>query len=136
MLSIDAAELVGVVFLPWFPPAVFLVNLLALGYRLVAIVDAYRVTEYVNAYGATGGGRLGRPRVALNPVSAAGLLAVILVMAGAHVAVARYDLLLAETSECVFNPEAECVDDGGSPSPTPGGSDEPNRRASRPVCGS
>jgi LCP family protein required for cell wall assembly len=51
-------------------------------------------------------------------------------MAGAHVAVARYDLLLAETSECVFNPEAECADDGPSPSPSPGGSDEPGESES------
>jgi LCP family protein required for cell wall assembly len=122
VIRMEAAELVGVVFLPWFPPAVFVLNLVALVYRLIAIVDAYRVTEYVNALALTGG-RYGRPRIVLNPLSAAGLLAVILVMAGAHVAVARYDVLLAQTSECVFNPEVDCTT--ATPSPSPDGSEEP-----------
>ena len=56
-------------------------------YRIVAAVDAYRVAGYLNALD-TGGGRLGRPRRAIDPISVAGLAAVILVMSGVHVAVA------------------------------------------------
>jgi LCP family protein required for cell wall assembly len=51
----------------------------------------------------------------------AGLLAVLVVMSGIHVAVARYDLVLAGTAECIFNPDAECP--SGSPDPS-GGPDE------------
>jgi LCP family protein required for cell wall assembly len=126
-VRMDRAALIGVVFLPWFPPAVFVLNIVALAYRLIAIVDAYRVTEYLNALAATGG-QYGRPRIVLNPLSAAGLLAVVLVMSGAHVAVARYDVLLAQTSECVFNPEVDCTT--ATPSPSPGGSEEPGESLS------
>ncbi|HEU0237294.1 MAG TPA: LCP family protein [Candidatus Limnocylindrales bacterium] len=147
VLRMDRAELIGIVFVGWFLPSVFVLNLIALVYRLIAIVDAYRVAEYLNAYAATGG-RLGRPRLVLNPVSAAGLLAVVLVMAGGHIAVARYDLILSSAAECVFNPEVDCTptpspsaspgasgDPGDSPEPTgsaepsPVGSDLPNQTA-------
>ena len=55
--------------------AIFVFNLLALVYRLVAIIDAYRVTEYLNAYAASGDGRLGPARLPRNPLSIAGLAA-------------------------------------------------------------
>jgi LCP family protein required for cell wall assembly len=82
----------------------FVLNLLLLVYRLVAIVDAYRVTVYLNAFAASGGGRLGRPRLSFSPVSVAGLVAVILVMSGVHVVLARYDLLAQGflSDPCVF----------------------------------
>ena len=88
-----ASELIALRPDPWVLPGVFVLNLVLLVYRLVAIVDAYRVTVWLNALAANGGGRLGRPRLVFNPLSLAGLLAVILVMAGGHVVVARYDLL-------------------------------------------
>ena len=47
---------------PWVLPSVFVVNIVALLYRLVAIIDAYRVTDYLNAVAASGGGRLGGAR--------------------------------------------------------------------------
>ena len=122
VLRMDRAELIGIVFVGWFLPSVFVLNLIALVYRLIAIVDAYRVAEYLNAYAATGG-RLGRPRLILNPISAAGLLAVVLVMAGGHIAVARYDLILSNAADCVFDPNRDC--DTPSPSASPGGSGEP-----------
>jgi len=125
VLRMDRAELIGIVFVGWFLPSVFVLNLIALVYRLIAIVDAYRVAEYLNAYAATGG-RLGRPRLVLNPISAAGLLAVVLVMAGGHIAVARYDLILSSAAECVFNPEVDCTPSPGpSPSASPDGSGDP-----------
>lgn len=123
VLRMDRLELLGLAVQSWVLTGIFILNLLALAYRLVAIVDAYRVTEYLNAMSAGGGGRLGRPRIPLNPLSAAGLLAVVLVMAGGHVAVARYDLIAMNAADCIFDPDREC--DGPSPSPGPGASGEP-----------
>ena len=92
-LRMDRTDLIGLVFDIFFLQSVFVVNLIVLVYRIVAIVDAYRVAEYLNAHEAGGTGRLGPGRIVRNPLSIAGLLAVILVMAGAHVVVARYDML-------------------------------------------
>jgi LCP family protein required for cell wall assembly len=121
VLRLPRTELLALALQPWVLTSVFVLNLLALAYRLVAIVDAYRVTAYLNAWTASGGGRLGRPRVPYHPLSVAGLLAVILVMAGAHVAVARYDLLVMQTADCVFDPDRAC----NTASPAPGGSGGP-----------
>jgi LCP family protein required for cell wall assembly len=107
--------------------AIFVFNLLALAYRLVAIVDAYRVAEYLNAHAASGDGRLGRARMPRNPLSIAGLLAVVLVMAGSHVVVARYDLLAQDAlSGCIFVTESTSDDCDAAASASPGatGSDE------------
>ena len=71
VLRMDRLELLGLAVQSWVLTGIFILNLLALAYRLVAIVDAYRVTEYLNAMSAGGGGRLGRPRIPLNPLSAA-----------------------------------------------------------------
>ncbi|HEX5823737.1 MAG TPA: LCP family protein [Candidatus Limnocylindrales bacterium] len=125
-------DLIAFVLTPWVLPGVFVLNLALLLYRLVAIIDAYRVTAYLNALATSGGGRAGRPRVVFNPISIGGLLAVILVMAGAHVVVARYDLIAlgALNDKCMFLAEdtagtADC--DSGSPSPSgsAGATDEP-----------
>jgi LCP family protein required for cell wall assembly len=101
--------------------AIFAFNLIALVYRLVAIVDAYRVTEYLNAYAASGDGRLGKARMPKNPLSLAGLAAVILVMASAHVVVARYDLLAQDAlGSCIFVDEGSDTGcDAADASPTP-----------------
>jgi LCP family protein required for cell wall assembly len=133
VLRVEPTKLVGFVLTPWVLPGVFVLNLLVLLYRLVAIVDAYRVTAFLNTLAVSGGGRLGRPRLVHDPLSVAGLLAVILVMSGAHVVVARYDLLARDvlTDPCVFivndaEGDAEC-DATASAAPTPSGqsSDEP-----------
>ncbi len=132
-LRMSGTEILQFLLTPWVLPGLFLVNLIALGYRLVAIVDAYRVTVFLNAVAASGGGRLGRPRLVFNPVSVAGLFAVILVMSGAHVVVARYDLLAmgALDDPCVFisdqDPDnGECdATPSGSPGASPSATDEP-----------
>jgi LCP family protein required for cell wall assembly len=122
----SSTDLIELVLAPWLLPGVFVVNILVLLYRAVAIVDAYRVTEYVNAASASGDGRLGRARIVRNPVSLAGLLAVVAVMAVAHVAVARYDLMAvgALNDPCVFITEnatgQDCDSPGGSPGPSAG----------------
>jgi LCP family protein required for cell wall assembly len=132
-LRMNPTELIGFVLTPWVIPGVFVLNLIILLYRLVAIIDAYRVTAYLNALTMSGGGRLGRPRLVFNPVSVAGLLAVILVMSGGHVVVARYDLLANSvlTDPCIFvandpNGTADCdTTPSASPSGSPGPTDEP-----------
>jgi LCP family protein required for cell wall assembly len=74
--------------------AVLVLNAILLAYRIVAIIDAFRLAQASNALtGTSATARLGRPRVRWHPVAIAGLLAVILVASIAHVAVARYDLI-------------------------------------------
>jgi len=131
-LRVQPGQLIGFILTPVVLPGVFILNLALLIYRLIAIVDAYRVTAYLNAMAVSGGGRLGRPRVVLNSVSLGGLLAVILVMSSGHVVVARYDLLAlgALDDPCVFldrdtsgtaNCDAATPSSSGSQQPT----DEP-----------
>jgi LCP family protein required for cell wall assembly len=132
VLRANQTELIGLILAPWLLPSVFVFNIVALLYRLAAIVDAYRVAAFLNAVSVSGGGRLGRPRVRLEPVSVAGLAAVILVMSGGHVVVARYDLLAlgALDDPCVFiggdsaAPDTQC-DATSSPSGSAGPTDEP-----------
>jgi len=136
-LRMDAPQLVAFALWPPVIPGLFVLNLFVLLYRLVAIVDSYRVATYLNALSANAGGRLGRPRLVLNPLSVAGLLAVILVMSGVHVVIAKYDLLANDVlhDPCIFvandpNGTADCDETAsGSPGPSrsvsPGSSDEP-----------
>ncbi len=65
VLRLDTFELFGA-FLDMIG-AIFVFNIVALVYRLVAIVDAYRVAEYLNAHAASGDGRLGRREAAPQP---------------------------------------------------------------------
>lgn len=108
-LRMDRLELVGLIFNPLLLSSIFVVNIIVLIYRLVAIVDAWRVAEFMNAHAAGGDGRLGPARLPRNTLSIAGLLAVLLVMAGSHVVVARYDMLAygALTSGCIFVGEGD-----------------------------
>lgn len=129
VLRMDRLELLGLVFNPFLLSTVFVVNIVLLLYRLVAIIDAYRVAEWMNAVAAGGDGRAGRARIARAPLSVAGLFAVLLVMSGTHVVVARYDLLALDalTSGCIFVGEdmVEC-EPAPSGSPEPTDSDEPS----------
>jgi LCP family protein required for cell wall assembly len=103
-LRLDQRELVSLVLNPTVLTSVFVLNLVALVYRLVAIVDAYRVTVYLNSYAAAGDGRLGPARLPMHPFSIAGLLAIVLVMSGTHVVVARYDMIAMDFLQggCIF----------------------------------
>jgi LCP family protein required for cell wall assembly len=98
----------------WFQIAVFVGNLVALVYRAYAIVDAWAIAR------ALSGKQTPAPTVALRQagaVSIAGLAAVLLVMSGVHVAVARYDILLSSTTNCIFNPDATNCGPRESPGP-------------------
>ncbi len=123
-VRMDIFQLAGLAIQEWFIAAVFIINLVALAYRGAAIVDAWRIARWM---GATGG--VGRPAasrrtsgVGLAPV--AGLAAVLLVMATLHVAVARYDLLLAGTTACIFDTTATGCD--GAPAASGNGSGAPS----------
>jgi LCP family protein required for cell wall assembly len=133
LLRMDRLELVALLFSPFLLTSIFILNLVALLYRLVAIIDAYRVAEFLNAHSMSGDGRLGKARLPRNPLSAAGLLAIVLVMAGSHVVVARYDMLALDalTSGCIFIQEGdECVSDPSeAPSPSTSTSDSPDATA-------
>ena len=126
-LRVERIALIGFLIDPGVLDVVFVLNLVVLAFRLVAIVDAYRVTEYLNASSASGDGRAGRARLGRNPLSIVGLLAIIVVMAGSHVAVARYDMLGRAFLDngCIFvsDPTKECSLDA---SPAPGSSVTPS----------
>ena len=93
--------------------AVLALNVILLGYRAVAIVDAYRTTTLLNAWRLTRDARVGRPRVRLDLLSLAGLLAVILVASGVHGAVAYYDLTAYDLLRTIT------AGGNGSATPTP-----------------
>jgi LCP family protein required for cell wall assembly len=128
VLATYQVELVGVALQPPVLLGIFAGNLVALAYRVVAAIDAYRVTVYLNRWDE-GAGRLGPSRGVLAPLSVAGLLAVVLVMSGAHVAVAYYDMQALDLAQCIFNPEGCDADPTpeptGSAAATPGDSAEP-----------
>jgi LCP family protein required for cell wall assembly len=119
-------ELLGFVIQPWVLTSIFVLNVVVLGYRILATIDAWRVASYVNAWTVSGGGRLGPPRMRLSAISVAGLGAVCLVLAGAHVAVARYDLQALELVNCVFDDQGTADCDDPEPSASPDGSAEPD----------
>ncbi|MEO8437713.1 MAG: LCP family protein [Chloroflexota bacterium] len=131
VLRVDRIALLGFLVDPTVLDAVFVINVAVLIYRLVAIVDAYRVAEYLNNGVAPGDGRGDRARIVRNPLSIAGLVAIVLVMAGSHVVVARYDRLAQDVldSGCIFisDTSKECALDA---SPSPGGSAGPTRSGS------
>ena len=107
---------------------IFVANLVALVYRAVAAFDAWQVARFLNAADASGGGRLGRARMPVHPLSIAGLVAVILVIAGGHLVVGRYDLLAYQLVSCVFDADstdnADCSETA-SASASPDASAEP-----------
>lgn len=139
VLRADRLALLGFIVQPWVLSSIFILNLLALLYRILATVDAWRVVHHVNAFLVVGDRRLGRPRIVFPPASIAGLLAVVLVLSGAHVAVARYDLQAMAFVNCIFDASgtADCgtsAAPSGSPgtSASVGGSVSPSTSPSPP----
>ena len=97
-------EILGVALQPPMLLAILVGNVVAYLYRIAAAVDAYRVVRYLNRVADGGAGRLGPARASLAPISLAGLLSIILVMGGAHAAVAYYDLQALTAIQNIFNP--------------------------------
>ena len=94
-------DLFGLAIQEWFIVGLFVVNLLLLVYRAYVIVDAWTIARALETPGARTAPRVRQAGV----VSIAGLLAVLLVMSLAHVAVARYNLILSGTTSCIFEDE-------------------------------
>jgi len=126
-VRLNVFDLAGLAVQTWFLVGLFIANLIALAYRAFAIVDAWAIAQ------STGRGlRLPRDPAARGTaiLSLAGVAAVLLVMSAVHVAVARYDLLLANAEGCVFvgeggGDQASCNAPGASgavdtSSPAPG----------------
>jgi hypothetical protein len=131
-LRMSSLELIGEI--ARFLLLIQLLNVVALVYRIVAAVDAYRVTSYINAFETSGRGRLGRPRLGASPLSMAGLLAVIIVMTGNHAVVAYYGSIGQSVIACIFDPTGEnnCAEANASESP---GTDEPDGSGSTALPG-
>lgn len=119
VLRAERADLLAFVISEPFLIGLLVVNVLALLYRIVAAVDAWQVARFLNSGEASGGGRLGRVRLPLNPLSVAGLLAVLLVMSGGHFAIARYNALALNLVDCVFSEgdNPDCESQGASQDP-------------------
>ena len=114
-------ELLGIVLQPTVLGLILVGDLALFLYRVAAAVDAWRVTAWLNA-AETSGGRLGGPRLQPGLPSIAGLVAVLVVMAGGHLAVAYYDLQASDLVSCVFDESgrATCADPGGDVAGTSG----------------
>ena len=95
--------------------AILVIDGVVLLYRTVAILDAYRVAALADAL-ARSGARYGLPRLRPHPLSLAGLLAVVLVVAGGHAAVAYYGLTAYDLLTTITT-----GGDNASPSPYPSG---------------
>ena len=121
VLRMNRLELAGILIQPEVLVLILIANIGILGYRIVAAVDAWRVANFLNGLDGTAETRIGSVRLALRPASFAGLLAVLLVMSGAHVAVAYYDLQ-AQQLACIFDATTSSCGSADDPSPSPGGS--------------
>lgn len=121
-LRADRSELEALVVNPGVLNGVMIVNVVAFLYRAAAAFDAWNVTRVLNAADASGDGRLGRARLPLNPLSVAGLAAVVLVMGAAHLAVWNYDALALSVVNCINldTTDPNCVDATPSPNPSDG----------------
>ena len=64
-VRLDKLTIAGLAVQGWFLGLVFILNLLALAYRLIAIVDAWRVAHFLNAHdtGDVSAGEIGRAHV-------------------------------------------------------------------------
>ncbi|MEJ7749194.1 MAG: LCP family protein, partial [Candidatus Limnocylindrales bacterium] len=131
LLRMNRIELLGLVLSPFILTSVLIVNIVALLYRLIAIVDAYRVARFLNAHAAGANGQADPGRSAGHSLSIAGLLAVLLVMAGSHVVVARYDFLALDalTSGCIFVTDEQDTTCAADASATPGITASPDSSA-------
>jgi LCP family protein required for cell wall assembly len=120
VIRVPRLDLLGFLIQPQVLYGLFVANAVLLLYRVVAAVDAWQVARYLNEVDASGGGRLGKARLPINPLSVAGLIAVLLVIAGGHLAVARYNSLALNLVNCVFtdedNPSCDTSDSGNQDS--------------------
>ena len=118
VLRTNRLELLGFLIQPDVLTGILAVNIVVLLYRIVAAIDAWRVARYLNAVDAGIDPRVGLTRGPMGPASVAGLLAVLLVLSGAHVAVAYYDLQ-AQQIDCIFDASTDSCGPDATDSPAP-----------------
>jgi LCP family protein required for cell wall assembly len=121
-------DLAGLAIQSWFLTTIFIANLVALVYRAYAIADAWSIAR------ALGSGKAVRYSAGLRQAglaSVASLAAVMLVMSGIHLAVARYETLLSDTASCIFDPDSTGCDATESPGPS-GSETEPPETGTTP----
>jgi LCP family protein required for cell wall assembly len=85
------------VFDPVVLQALLVIDAAVLLYRILAIVDGFRVAAAKSARARMDHGRLGPPRVRVHPLAVAGLAGVIVVAGMGHLALARYDRIAYDT---------------------------------------
>ena len=116
-------ELLGYLVQPTILIGLLGFSAVVLVYRMVAVIDAYRVADFVNGWRESGQGRVGPPRRRMNPLGLAGLGAILVVMIGGHVAVGYYGVQALDLIGSVFgggDPTDEIVVAAPSPSLGPG----------------
>jgi LCP family protein required for cell wall assembly len=96
------AEILGYVAQPTILVPLLLLSVVVLAYRAIAIVDAYRIADYMNGWQESGHGRLGPPRRRADPLALAGLAAVLVVLLAGHAVVGYYGMLGLDFVSSVF----------------------------------
>lgn len=125
-------EIVGFIIQPTILVALLVLSVVALAYRAIAIVDAYRVAEYMNGWRESGQGRLGPPRRRLDPIALTGLAAILLVLLSGHLVVGYYGMQALDLVGSVFgggDPTAGMVIAAPSQSLEPGQTAAPSSAA-------
>lgn len=135
-LRLDKAELAGLALQTWFLSGLFVLNLVVFAYRAAAVVDSWRVARHLNAAVAAGEGPVGRARLPFQPLSMAGVLAVLVVLSFAHIAVGRYDVLASSTIDCVFGGSCGDTTAGVTPASSAGAGTSAAPNSSLPPEGS
>ncbi len=107
-------HLLGVVLQPEVLVVLLVADGLALAYRVVASVDAWRVAAELNLHTWSEGRRVGRPTRRPNPFSLAGLAAVLLVIFAGHALVAYWDLRVLDVVNTVFGGQEPTLAPGAS----------------------
>lgn len=106
-VRLNLFELAGLAAQSWFLTGVFVINLVALAYRAAAIADAWRIARWLDrgsgSFRARSAGGPAGPSNLPAVASIVGLVAVLGVMSLAHIAVARYDLVVARAADCIFD---------------------------------
>ncbi len=95
-------EVLGFVIQPAILVALLIFSIVALAYRAVAIVDAYRVADNMNGWRESGRGRLGPPRRRADPLALAGLAAILVVLLAGHAMVGYYGMQALDLVGSVF----------------------------------
>ena len=120
-------EVLGYIIQPVFLIGILLGSVFVLLYRAVAVIDAYRVADYVNAWHEASSS-YGPARRRPNPLALAGLVAILVVMVAGHLVVGYYGMQALDLVGSVFgggDPAEGVVIAAPSQSVAPGASAPP-----------